>query len=50
LLKYTCSKCVNFSCLLNRVPKEVVHEYLKHNPVIRKAWGESGWEMEDITP
>ncbi|MCW3986976.1 MAG: hypothetical protein NWE87_01520, partial [Candidatus Bathyarchaeota archaeon] len=46
LQKYTCSKCVNFSCLLNRVPKEVVDEYLKRNPVMRKAWEEIGWELD----
>ena len=45
LQKYTCSKCVNFSCLLNRVPKEVVDEYLKRNPVMRKAWEENGWKI-----
>jgi len=45
LRKYTCTKCVNFSCLLNRVPKEVVDEYLKRNPSMRKAWEENGWEI-----
>ncbi|UCG35969.1 MAG: hypothetical protein JSV64_04875 [Candidatus Bathyarchaeota archaeon] len=47
--KYTCSKCVNFSCLLNRVPREVVDEYLKHNPAIRKAWEENGWQIGVVT-
>ncbi|MFX1363208.1 MAG: hypothetical protein ACFE7A_07125 [Promethearchaeota archaeon] len=37
-LKFTCSRCINFSCLLNRVRKETVNEYLKRNPVIREAW------------
>lgn len=45
LQKYTCSECVNFSCLLNRVPEEIVDEYLKRNPVIRKAWEENGWHV-----
>ena len=45
LQKYTCSKCVNFSCLLNHVPKEVIDEYLKRNPVMRKAWEEYGWQI-----
>jgi hypothetical protein len=49
LQKYTCSKCVNFSCLLNRVPKEVVDEYLKRNPVMRKAWEEKGWQTGAAT-
>jgi len=43
LRKYTCSKCVNFSCLLNRVPKEVVDEYLKRNPLMRDALERNGW-------
>jgi len=45
LQKYSCSKCVNFSCLLNRVPKQIVDEYLKRNPVMRKAWEENGWKI-----
>lgn len=45
LQRYTCSRCVNLSCLLNRVPKEVVDEYLKLNPVMRKAWEENGWQI-----
>jgi len=47
LRKYTCSRCVNFSCLLNQVPKEVVDEYLKRNPIMRKAWEEDGWQIGD---
>lgn len=47
--KYTCSKCINFSCLLNRVPKEVVDEYLKRNPIMRKAWKENGWQIGGTT-
>ena len=49
LRKYTCSKCVNFSCFLNTVPKEVVDEYLKRNPVMRKAWEENGWQIDSAT-
>jgi hypothetical protein len=41
----TCSKCVNFSCLFNRVPKEVVDEYLQKNEVMRKAWEEAGYKI-----
>ena len=33
-----CPRCINFSCLFNKVPKSIVDEYLKKNPVIRKAW------------
>ena len=45
LKKYTCSKCVNFSCLLNQVSKDAVDEYLRRNPVMRKAWEENGWQI-----
>jgi hypothetical protein len=41
LRKYTCSRCVNFSCLLNGVPSELVDEYLRRNPVMREAWDKS---------
>ncbi|MCD6136439.1 hypothetical protein J7J63_07010 [Candidatus Bipolaricaulota bacterium] len=46
LNKYTCSQCVNFSCPLNRVPKEVVDAYLQRNPTMSKAWEASGWQPE----
>ncbi len=46
LRKYTCSQCVNFSCLLNTVPKEIVDEFLRRNPVMKKAWEDHGWELE----
>jgi hypothetical protein len=45
LQKYTCSHCVNFSCLLNRVSEEVIDAYLQRNPVMRKAWEEHGWQI-----
>ncbi|MBI9109504.1 MAG: hypothetical protein JEZ04_22360 [Spirochaetales bacterium] len=32
-----CAKCPNFSCPLNNVPKNVVDEYLKKNPVMKKG-------------
>ena len=40
LRKYTCSRCVNFSCILNSVPQEVITMYVKRNPVIEKVWRE----------
>jgi hypothetical protein len=43
LREYTCSRCVNFSCPLNTVPREIVDQYLARNPVMRRAWEESGW-------
>jgi hypothetical protein len=42
--RVNCSQCVNFSCVFNRVPKEVIDEFLKRNPVMREAWERSGWE------
>ena len=37
-----CSKCVNFSCPLNRVPKSMVDVYLDKNPVMKEAWAKRG--------
>jgi len=42
----TCPVCINFSCPLNRVPKEIVDVFLKNNPRMRKAWEESGYKIE----
>lgn len=47
LLIKTCSKCVNFSCPLNRVPKRVVNEYLKRNTTMKQAWEEDGYILEN---
>ena len=40
-----CSRCVNFSCPANRVPKSMVDEYLRKNHVMREAWERSGYEL-----
>ncbi|MFL7791920.1 MAG: hypothetical protein AB8I69_07255 [Anaerolineae bacterium] len=45
LRRDTCSRCVNFSCPLNHVSKEVVDAYLERNPVMRQAWEESGYRI-----
>lgn len=37
-----CSKCVNFSCPLNRVPKSMADVYLDKNPVMKEAWAKRG--------
>jgi hypothetical protein len=42
-----CARCVNFSCPLNRVPKETVDAYLVQNPVMRAAWEKSGYRMNE---
>lgn len=33
-----CTKCVNFSCPFNKVPKEIIDSYLDKNPIMKKAW------------
>jgi hypothetical protein len=43
--KYHCIKCFNFSCPFNSLPKPIINEFLRRNPVMRKAWEESGWQM-----
>jgi hypothetical protein len=45
----TCTRCVNFSCPSNRVPKSVVDAYLMRNPVMREAWEKSGWQIDDAS-
>ncbi|MCE7742176.1 MAG: hypothetical protein GOP50_06925 [Candidatus Heimdallarchaeota archaeon] len=42
-----CTDCINFSCILNRVPKEIRDEFLKKNPEMYEAWKESGYEFEE---
>lgn len=42
LLRMKCSSCVNFSCPLNRVPENVVNDYLERNRVMKKAGRRSG--------
>jgi len=48
LRRYTCSQCVNFSCPLNCVSKEIVDAYLERNPVMREAWEKSGWQIREF--
>lgn len=38
LILFYCTRCVNFSCPLNRVPEDLVDEYLDRNPVMKEAW------------
>ncbi|MHA1605855.1 MAG: hypothetical protein ACTSV0_08610 [Candidatus Freyarchaeota archaeon] len=44
LRKFYCSKCINFSCPFNTVPRSILNEYLKRNPVIKEAWKKKGYE------
>ena len=41
-----CPKCVNFSCPLNKVSKEIVDAYLKKNLVMREAWETAGYRID----
>ncbi len=43
---FYCSKCVNFSCPLNTVKKQVVDDYLRKNDVMREAWEKSGYKPD----
>ncbi|TFG25376.1 MAG: hypothetical protein EU532_11745 [Promethearchaeota archaeon] len=46
LLLKTCSRCINFSCPFNRVPKNIVDAYLKKNPIMKDAWLEQGYKID----
>ena len=46
LHRNVCSRCINFSCPLNAVPKATVAAYLHLNPVMRHAWEQSGYRLE----
>lgn len=41
-----CVRCVNFSCPLNRVPKEVVDSFLRNNPSMKRAWEDAGYKLD----
>jgi len=41
-----CKDCINFACPLNRVPKSIRDEFIKRNPIIRKAWEEKGYKFD----
>jgi hypothetical protein len=47
LQKCTCSRCVNFSCILNTVPEEILTAYLRRNPAMKRAWEEQGWSVDE---
>jgi len=45
LITRRCARCINFSCVFNRVPKDVVDDFLKKNPIMKKAWEEAGYRL-----
>lgn len=46
LFKFKCTKCINFSCIFNRVSKKKVDAYLNRNLIMKKAWQEAGWPID----
>jgi len=46
LRRNICIRCVNFSCPLNSVPKDIVNAYLAQKPVMRDAWERSGYQLD----
>jgi hypothetical protein len=45
--KKVCTACVNFACPLNKIPKSTRDSFLNRNPVIKRAWEEKGYEIEN---
>jgi len=45
LRRNICTRCINFSCPMNAVPKALVDAYLSQNPVMRLAWEQSGYRV-----
>jgi MFS family permease len=45
-----CSRCINFSCPLNRVPKPIVDNYIKQNPMMQQAWEKEGYSVKGRNP
>jgi len=46
LLGNTCKKCANFSCAMNKVPEEIVNQFLERNPKMRDSWFACGWKLK----
>lgn len=38
LWKNGCSRCINFSCPINHVPKSYVDSFIEKNPIIGREW------------
>lgn len=48
MLKYFCKECVNFSCPFNLADKKQVDAFLLKNDVMRKAWEDRGYLLDEI--
>lgn len=46
LHRNVCTRCINFSCPMNAVPKTLVDAYLLQFPVMREAWEKTGFILE----
>lgn len=46
LSRSVCSRCIDFSCPMNTIPKELVDTYLRRNPQIRIAWESVGYRLD----
>jgi hypothetical protein len=46
LRRNACSRCVNLSCPMNTVPKPIADAYLRRNPVMLRAWEQSGYRLD----
>jgi hypothetical protein len=42
-----CMKCVNLSCMMNKVPEDLKEEYLRKNPEMFKLWESCGYVPGD---
>ena len=47
LLGNMCKKCANFSCSMNKVPKDIIDKFLEKNPKMREAWVKAGWKEQE---
>ena len=41
-----CTRCVNISCMMNKVSEEVREKYLRKNPEVLKLWEACGYKSE----
>jgi hypothetical protein len=47
LIAKICTRCVNFSCPWNSVPKEIVDSYLQNNDYMKEAWLKAGYKIDE---
>ncbi|MHA1198550.1 MAG: hypothetical protein ACTSQF_04265 [Candidatus Heimdallarchaeaceae archaeon] len=46
LLGNACKRCANFSCSMNKVPKELIDKFLGKNPKMKESWIACGWQID----